>query len=650
MRNGLLFTIAAIAIAGVLARREPEVEASKVVEPTTVPLASFALDPAPIDWSKKPETGVVETKGYVGSAACARCHSKIAAQFDASPMANTGLRALKPSPALDALFDGTREVKHAASGFVYRPVRDGDGYAIEERLDAPDGRPMHRRLERATLSFTAGTSGIAFGFERAGRIHSFPIDFYPGEKAWGLDPGFVKNARFSQTLGATCIGCHSEPTSHVAGNETMLRGELRRGIGCERCHGPGAKHLETSSAEDVVTPSRLSFARQLELCAQCHVEGAAEVAHAGKKSFDYVPGDALASQQVIWVDEKPSPTSFGLVSAAERLVRSACFQGSKGALVCTSCHDAHGGPDKPVQAVCVGCHETRKSARCTGTCTSCHMARGTPSDFAERVPGIRLPKTDHWIRRTLPATTSAPSARPASIVPLAQLVSHDPFAPPPENRALALFLSGLEATPALLAIGREPPAHPALFRAVGDLYQSALEKDASLIGRLRLARAMEVKLGPDDVDVLVRYAKVATEPEAEKALVRAITIAPEDESALLELGGLLLRLGRAPEAFAMLERAAAVGTDVVEAHVLLGVREKARGDLRAAVDHFARARREAPRDRFVLEQLLDLDHAIGEKAAEAELVHALAFVPEDPRPFSARRSTRWLAYFPKKAP
>lgn len=644
MRNGLLLTIAAMAIAGLVARRDPPTQNVAASAAKADPLASFTLDPTPIDWSKKPEIGVVETKGYVGSAACARCHSKIAERFDASPMANTGLHPLKRTPTLDALFDGTREVKHAASGFVYRPIRDGEAYAIEERLDAPDGKPLHRRVERATLSFTAGASGIAFAFERAGRIHNLPIDFYPSEKRWGLDPGFVKNARFSQTLGASCIGCHSEKAAHVAGNETMLRGELGRGIGCERCHGPGAKHLETSSGADLVVPSRLSFARQLDLCAQCHVEGAAEVAHAGKTSFDYVPGAPLSSQQVIWVDEKPSQASFGLVSAADRLVRSACFQGSKGALVCTACHDAHGGPGKPVQAVCVGCHETRKSAQCTGTCTSCHMARATPSDFAERVPGIRLPKTDHWIRRTL--TDADPkSAQPKSIVPLAQLVSNEPFTPPPESRALALFASGLDATPAFLALGAEPPAHPAIYRAIGDLYEAA---PGTSIARLRLARAMEVKLTPDDVDALVRYAKIATDVEAEKALFRATTIAPDDETALLELGGLLLRLGRAPEAFAVLERAAAVGTDVVEAHVLLGVRAKSLGDLRTAAEGFTRARREAPRDRFILEQLLDLHHALGDTAAEAEVLHALQFVPPDQRPLASRRSTRWLPFFPKK--
>ncbi|MGZ3474205.1 MAG: cytochrome c3 family protein [Polyangiales bacterium] len=646
MRNGVWIAIALTLIAALFVRREPEAASTKVLSPQTTvdPLAAFVLDAAPIDWSLKPNGGLAQTPGYVGSGACARCHTKIAERFEASPMANTGLHRLAKSAELDALFDGTREVKHAASGFVYRPFRDGDGYWLEERLDAPDGKLLHRRLERVTLSFTAGTSGLSFGFERGGRIHNLPIDFYPRERAWGLDPGFVKNARFSGTLGATCIGCHSEPTTHVAGNETMLRGELRRGIGCERCHGPGAKHLETSSGADLVNPSRLSFARQLELCAQCHVEGAAEVTNAGEGSFDYVAGTKLASHQVIWVDEKPSPTSFGLVSAADRLVRSACFQASKGALVCTSCHDPHGGPDKPVQAVCIGCHETRKRAQCNGSCTSCHMARGTPSDFAERVPGIPLSKTDHWIRRTVPSAIDNKSAHPTAIVPLAQLVSNEPFASPPESRAIALFWTGLDASPALLSVAKEPPAHPALYRAIGDVYEASIQRDASLLPRLRLARAMEVKLAPDDVDALVRYAKVATDGEAEKALGRASSIAPEDEAALLEMGGLLLRLGREHEAFAFLERAAVVGTDVVEAHVLLGVRANVRGDLHAAAEHFTHARKEAPRDRFILEQLLALDHMLGDATAEAEVAHALRFVPADSRPSSAKRSTHWLEF------
>jgi hypothetical protein len=438
----------------------------------------------------------------------------------------------------------------------------------------------HLRRERITHTFTAGASGLAFAFERGGRFHQMPIDWYPRQKKWGLDPGFVNNARFSQILGATCIDCHSEPVKHVAGNPTMIR-EAPRGIGCERCHGPGEKHLETAAGADIVQPRKLSVAAQVQLCAQCHVEGVAEV-------------PSSAGHATVWVEEKAG-ARFGLVSAADRMVRSACFRA--GGMTCTSCHDAHGGKGKSTKAVCASCHADKKcSVAPAGDCASCHMARATPSDFAERVPAIALSSTDHWIRRKV----DAPANASPSIVPFAKLLGDD-RPPPRESRALALFLAGRDPLPDLLELAAAPPREPLLFRAIGDAY-AAMQN----VPRLRAARAMELTLAPDDVDVLVRYGKSADDRDAERALRRALAIEPDDEYALLDLGKLLLRTRREDEGFLLLKRAARVGTDVLDAHLILALRARQSGDRDAAVDHLRAALRESPRDPAIREQLSSL--------------------------------------------
>ena len=643
--------------------------------PSNDPLDAFALDPTPIDWSAPPPTTTVTPEGYVGSAACAGCHGDVSARFAEHSMARTGLhRIAGRTPALDALFDGAHAVEHAASGFSYRPMRDEQGYFVEERLDAADGRPLHVRRQPVTLSFTAGVLGTAFGFERGGRLYQVPTDWYPQSKRWALDPGFVQNERFSKTFGVTCLGCHGEYPEHVASNEAIVRGPLAEGIGCERCHGPGARHVETSARGDVVMPSRLPIARQLDLCARCHLEGTAEVMRAGAHTFDYRAGAPLHAHQVQWVEKTPTADWFTLTSASDRLVRSACFVKSKEKLTCTSCHDVHGKAQKPaverVRDVCLGCHTDRAckappdDRRARGdACASCHMARDTPGDFRLEVPGVRLDITDHWIR-TRPQTprpidARGSSLRVSSIVPWSTIALDEPpsGADLTANETLALVTSGLDeqAFSKLISTASAPPKLAELYRLVGDIYSTRLDDGAQgservqLATRLRDARAMEVKLALDDVDVLVRYAKacfmlgsVEAVRDAESALRRALVIVPDDPSALVELGGLLLRTDRLVEATPLFEHAAAVGTDALEAHVVLGALARQKGDARAAARHFEDARRDAPRDRWVLEQLAALYRQLGDHVAEDDVAHALAFVPADARPLEIRRSTRWL--------
>jgi len=160
---------------------------------------------------------------------------------------------------------------------------------------------------------------------------------------------------------------------------------------------------------------------------------------------------------------------------------------------------------------------------------------------------------------------------------------------------------------------------------------------------------MELRLAPDDVDALVRYAQasiLAGGPvlrDAESALRRALVIVPDDANALVELGGLLFRTARAREAIPLLERAAIVGTDALEAHVILAVLACQKGDARSAVRHFENARRDAPRDRWILEQLANLYTGMGDAEGRDEIAHALQIVPVDARPVELRRSTRWLS-------
>ena len=70
------------------------------------------------------------------------------------------------------------------------------------------------------------------------------------------------------------------------------------GIGCERCHGPGALHVEARLANPeaegpdytIVNPKHLSLDRRLDVCQQCHLEGTIMLLRDGQTAYSYRPG------------------------------------------------------------------------------------------------------------------------------------------------------------------------------------------------------------------------------------------------------------------------------------------------------------------------------------------------------------------------
>jgi len=120
-----------------------------------------------------------------------------------------------------------------------------------------------------------------------GALIELPLAWYSengGE--WAMNPGHdVDYALPPRAVAYECMACHNSypkiPAGHdEPGSEPLYAGALPEGIGCERCHGDGANHMRLAGSgaqvEDIrkaiVNPARLSAARQMEVCMQCHLE------------------------------------------------------------------------------------------------------------------------------------------------------------------------------------------------------------------------------------------------------------------------------------------------------------------------------------------------------------------------------------------
>jgi tetratricopeptide (TPR) repeat protein len=374
-------------------------------------------DPAPPPPPSDPARAALEKRGYVGSAACADCHADIAETFSRSAMA----RSIRPAgrwpvgvtsdPKIGARYTVSDSV---AGGIEVREERLGEGgkvVADERRIGALEMGAKH------AVSFTSlrpGEGGLV--------LDELPVTYYPGRPGWALSPGYADaNRRFNRPLGPECLFCHNMtpwvPLADVGGPPKAAEAFL--GIGCERCHGPGAEHARKGDADTIFNPGDAPAAVGAALCDQCHLHGVARIFASGWDGAPPHPAEPLDKVLSVFVPEHVSAPveaiAAPIAGQSDRLRLSKCAQASGEKLRCTTCHDPHraaaelpGGRN----AGCAKCHtddackrpshsRAATGADSTADCAGCHMARTPTTD----VPHASA--TDHWIRRA-PPTGAAP--------------------------------------------------------------------------------------------------------------------------------------------------------------------------------------------------------------------------------------------------
>jgi hypothetical protein len=247
---------------------------------------------------------------------------------------------------------------------------------------------------------------------RALRLSSYHT---PDGVRWGRTAGDVPDSNSSENARGEpikvrdgvvrCLYCHvtfyrnfrDPPPEHISPEAAD------RGIGCERCHGPGGNHVKAMNlnlADNAIVNPKLGGAEAIgKVCADCHIVGSpAEIKRAP--------------------DDPQYVRSPGIT-----LTFSRCYTESDGALSCLTCHDAHRddqGQAPYFEAKCLSCHsaqagaETKAGAEPSGAsraagkkasvcpvnssakCLECHMPK-VP------MPTLHRELTDHYIRVRQPA-------------------------------------------------------------------------------------------------------------------------------------------------------------------------------------------------------------------------------------------------------
>jgi predicted CXXCH cytochrome family protein len=470
-----------------------------------------------IYFTRRSPSTVASMPNYVDPKLCAGCHANIWATYRFTGMARSFYR---PSSA-NTIEDYTRQntfYHRISDSYFTMLLRDGRYYQRRHQIGF-GGKETN--VEEKEIHYVMGSGNhVRTYLHRTSRntLVELPLAWY-AEKGgyWAMNPGYDRadHQGFRRKVSYDCMFCHNgypEKDSIVPqfGKEPVFSARLPEGIDCQRCHGPGGKHVSVAQAPGsatetirgtIVNPARLSPDREMEVCMQCHLETTSfplpnSIQRYERAPFSYHPGEPLANF-ILYFDHAPGKghdDKFEIAHAVYRLRRSACFQKSNGQMRCTTCHNPHDIP-RGEQArqhyikVCRQCHDAHPTKQVATDCLDCHMPKRRTEDVVHAV------MTDHYIQRHKPTRNllaeiterheTGANAYHGEVAPYYPA----PLAATPENELYHAIVqvkqqSNLQAGIARLteALEKQAPQRPEYYFELGDAWwTSGLTKFGSKV-------------------------------------------------------------------------------------------------------------------------------------------------------------------------
>ncbi len=590
----------------------------------------LAIVPALLPAQPAPARTILSEPGYVGPETCATCHQSIWATYQRTGMSRS---FYKPSPA-NAIEDFTKNntYYHEPSDSYFTMLRK-DGKIIQRRhqLD-PQGRVINVMEKVADFVLGSGNNARAYlSRTPANTLVELPLAWYSEYGGyWAMNPGYDRpnHDGFRRTITYDCMFCHNAYPKIPAGFEQPLSpavysDPLPEGIDCQRCHGPGAKHVEAAKASganqaaikaSIINPAGMNTDRQMEVCMQCHLETTSfplpnTVLRYERGPFSYRPGQQLADFLLTFDHEpgKGRDDKFEIVNAAYRLRKSKCFLQSAGKMTCTTCHNPHDIPRgatavKAYDAACNRCHEPElskltqaKKHPAQPNCASCHMPRRRTEDV------VHVAATDHLIQRNKPAgdlLAPLPERHETNGDYQGKVVPYYPATIVDElylGIAQVIQKSNLKAGIEMLsnAIAKTNPSRPEYYFQLAEAYRNANQPEKALPHyREALKRDPHFVFGLQKLGFVLRRGGQYEESAA--LLQRAARTMPENANTWQELGLTYRAQKKIPEAIDALGKAISFDPDMEEAHNNLGVIRASTAENLAAENAFREAIRIRP--------------------------------------------------------
>jgi predicted CXXCH cytochrome family protein len=567
--------------------------------------------------------------GYLDATVCAKCHAGIAATYR---MTGMGRSFARWRPENVRAFE--KPFHHKAADSYYAMItRDGKLYQRRWQIGF-DGKETN--VDERQVDFVIGSGNHSQTFlhlTSRNTLQVLPLSWY-AEKGgyWDMSPGYDQpdNPGSVRPVHYECMFCHDAypkipaQFEHAGTADMVYSAPLPEGIDCQRCHGPGKRHVDLVSSgaalekirAAIINPRRLDPDREIEVCMQCHLETTSlELPHSirrfDRSPFSYVPGQPLGDFQIEFDRKSGVNDRFEIAHEAYRLRESQCFIKSAGKLRCTTCHDPHDIPRGAAatahyNSVCQQCHAamtavTRASAPhvAGADCVSCHMPKRRTDDV------VHVVMTDHWIQRRKPGGDLL-APKPEVIERAAnayrgEVVEYYP-ARLPDTTETQLYMADAqirnqrnlqEGLPRLAGLlDQYHPQQIAFYSELGLAYGAAGDYVKGLPYFEEAARREPTAYR------LLQLGNAQMEAhqlaQAEETLRRVIMLSPEEALAWGTLGWTLWQEDKGQEARTDLERAVALDPDLPEMHNNLASIEWGTGDQAGAEQQFREALRIQP--------------------------------------------------------
>jgi tetratricopeptide (TPR) repeat protein len=384
----------------------------------------------------------VDGSGFVEDLTCADCHQELYDSYQHVGMARSFFAPTKDKWVEDL---SNSHYYHPATDRHYEMVAKGeDLYQVRYQTDA-QGQQKNRLEIKVDAILGSGNHVRSYLYRvPSGEYFQMPLAWYAGERKWRLNPGYdnAYHLGFQRKITRECMFCHNAfPLGYEAGSDAhwqphVFPEALPQGIGCQRCHGPGAAHVDLANQgatteeinQAIVNPSDLSQERAEDVCMQCHLQPSSqivsELVRADRGEFSFRPGEDLADFRAL-LDYSPATGNaegksdhFEINHHAYRMHQSECYVQSK-SMTCTTCHDPHQRVSDESRVTfyrskCLECHQVEgcseaNSIETSGSlqsereavdvhaneqvadCVSCHMPKRRTDDVVHAV------MTDHKI-------------------------------------------------------------------------------------------------------------------------------------------------------------------------------------------------------------------------------------------------------------
>jgi tetratricopeptide (TPR) repeat protein len=339
-----------------------------------------------------------EPSPYTGEAKCAPCHADASRAHAQTRHARTfhhgDALLVQPRPPGPLTDPDNPMVTHTL-------VQDGKVIKAETRIDD--------RVFQTIVDYAFGTADryvTMIGRDGEGGYRALRNSFHRegGKPIWGRTAGDAGMGSEEQLFRGQliqirdgvvrCLHCHTTNPREFRDAEKIGNGPevADAGIGCERCHGPGANHVAAVAADfpdrAIVNITVDQGEAVTSQCRACHIVGD--------------PAE---------IERRPDDTKF-VRSPGVTMTMSRCYTESSGALNCLTCHDPHRDSKRSpsfYEKKCLQCHsgdasqeaaEDAGHSRVRGSvckvnptrdCLMCHMTK-VP------VAVLHTSLTDHYIR------------------------------------------------------------------------------------------------------------------------------------------------------------------------------------------------------------------------------------------------------------